>query len=144
MQPLSCENRLSFAAFLNCRSQPLRGQVTLSIVFYTRCHTYQIFTLQFMTIAKLQWWSSNKIMLCLGVSTPWETVLKGGSLRKAENHSLRLCGSFIIEIRVVLLATSLVAYTKGWCPLCLACLSFFIYLNMGLHFRNWLVPTPHI
>ena len=50
----------------------------------------QIFTLWFITLAKLQLWSSNKIILWLGVTTLWGTVLKGCSNRKVENHCSRL------------------------------------------------------
>lgn len=65
---------------------------------------YQIFTLQFIPVAKLQLWSSNKIILWLGVTTTCGTVLKGCSTRKVESHysgceidnspaSLRMCSA---------------------------------------------------
>lgn len=37
----------------------------------------------------LQLWSSNENNLMIGVSTTWGTIIKGHSIRKAENHCLR-------------------------------------------------------
>jgi hypothetical protein len=56
--------------------------------------TYQIFCISYTymiikTVAKLQLWSSNKIILWLGVTTTRRTVLKGHSIRKVENHCYR-------------------------------------------------------
>ena len=48
--------------------------------------TYQIFTWRFITVAQLQLWSSCKIILGLGVTMLWGTVLKGCSIRKFVNH----------------------------------------------------------
>lgn len=42
--------------------------------------------LWFITLAKLQLWGSNKIILWSGVTTTWRTALKGHSIRKVENH----------------------------------------------------------
>lgn len=50
--------------------------------------TYQIFTLRFIGVAKLQLWSSNEIISWLGVTTTWGTVLKRCGIRKVENHCL--------------------------------------------------------
>lgn len=47
---------------------------------------YQIFTLPFIIVAKLQLWSRNEIILWLGVNTTRRTLLKGSSVRKVENH----------------------------------------------------------
>ena len=44
--------------------------------------TYQIFTLKFITVTKLQLWSSSEIILWLWVSTTWGTALKCRSRRK--------------------------------------------------------------
>ena len=46
-------------------------------------------TLQLIT-TKLELWSSNKIIVWLGVTTTWGTSLKCCSIRKAENHWFRL------------------------------------------------------
>ena len=50
----------------------------------------QIFALQFITVAKLQLWSSNKSNFMVGVTTTWGTVLEGHSIRKGENHCSRI------------------------------------------------------
>lgn len=39
-------------------------------------------SLQFTSGAKLQLWSSYRIILCLGPTNTWEAVLKGGSIKK--------------------------------------------------------------
>lgn len=49
----------------------------------------KIFTLQFLTIAKLQLWSSNGNTAMVGSQHIGETVWKEFSIRKAENHCLR-------------------------------------------------------
>ena len=61
----------------------------LSQWLHVRYPSYHIFTLWFMTVAKLQLQSSNKNNFMVGVPT---TVLKGHSIRKVENHcSKGLC-----------------------------------------------------
>ena len=45
--------------------------------------------LQFITVAKLQLWNSKEIILWLGVTTTWGTILKGRSTRKVKNHCLK-------------------------------------------------------
>ena len=47
---------------------------------------YKIFTLWFTTVVKLQLWISSEILLWLGVTTAWGTVLKGHSIRMVEKH----------------------------------------------------------
>lgn len=47
---------------------------------------YQMFTLPFIIMAKLQLWSSNEIILWLGVNITRGTLLKGSRIRKVENH----------------------------------------------------------
>ena len=58
--------------------------------------TYQIFTLKFIIVAKLELWSSNEMILWLGVSTTWGTELKGCNIGKGGNCWLR---SFDILLR---------------------------------------------
>ena len=50
--------------------------------------------LWFITVAKLQLWSSNEIILWLGVTTKWETVSKGHSLRKGKNN----CSKTMVKV----------------------------------------------
>lgn len=50
----------------------LRNQTTLSQGLHTRLPVYQIFTLQFLIVEKLQLWSSNTILLWLGSAQPAE------------------------------------------------------------------------
>ena len=54
-----------------------------------RYPVYQIFTLQLITVAKLQLWGGNKNNLMDGVTITREAVLKGHGIRKAENHCRR-------------------------------------------------------
>ena len=49
----------------------------------------KIFKLWFITVAKLQLWSSNKNNFTIGVTTTWEIVLKCHSIRKVETHCSR-------------------------------------------------------
>ena len=63
-------------------NDPLQG----SHIIYPIC---QVFTLRFVTVAKLQVWNSNEIILWLKVTTTWGTLLKGCSVRKVESHCLR-------------------------------------------------------
>lgn len=51
-----------------------------------RYPTYQIVTLQFLAVTELQLWSKNIIIVWLGVTAIWRTVLNGCSTRKVENH----------------------------------------------------------
>ena len=57
---------------------------------FCRCHLRSLGntdTLWFIMVTKLQLWSSNKnLILWLGVSTTWGTVLEGCSIRKVENY----------------------------------------------------------
>jgi hypothetical protein len=57
-----------------------------SHIRYTVC---QIFTLCFMTVVKLQLWSS-KIILWSGVTITWGIVLKGYNIRKVESYCHRV------------------------------------------------------
>jgi hypothetical protein len=51
----------------------------------------QIFTLQFITVTKLQLCSSNKNNFMVGgLCNMRKTVLKGSSIREVERHSFRL------------------------------------------------------
>jgi hypothetical protein len=70
---------------------PLEGGATLSqgspkTIGKQKC-------LYYITVARLQLWSNNKnsFMVCVlgGVTTPWGSVLKGGSIRKNESHQRR-------------------------------------------------------
>jgi hypothetical protein len=57
---------------------------------HIRYPAYLIFTLLFITVAKLQLWSNNKIILWLGLTTTWETnYLKGRSIIEVENCWLK-------------------------------------------------------
>lgn len=57
-----------------------------------------MFTLQFITTAKLQLWGSNEIMLWLGSHPAWGTALKGGSVRKVGNHCSRAKSSVQVSL----------------------------------------------
>lgn len=46
---------------------------------------YQLVTVWFVTVAKLQLWGSRTVILWPGLTT-WGTVLKHGSFRKVESH----------------------------------------------------------
>ena len=58
-------------------------------VTHIRYPIYQTFTLWFTTVVKLQLWSSNENNCMVGVTTIQGTVLKGHSIRKAENPCFR-------------------------------------------------------
>lgn len=49
-------------------------------------HPRKVIFLQFIPVAKLQIWNSNKIILWLEVTKTWGTVLKSYSIRKVEHH----------------------------------------------------------
>lgn len=49
---------------------------------------YQIFTLLFITVVYVQSWSSNKILLSLGITTAWGTMVEGRSIRTIESPGL--------------------------------------------------------
>ena len=58
---------------------------------------YQIVSLQFTTVAKLEFRSSSVLIVLFffffawgEITTAWGTVLKGGSLRKVEDHGFRM------------------------------------------------------
>ena len=59
---------------------------------------YQIFTLQLITVAKLQLWRGNETILWLRVTTTWGTVLKSCSNRKVENHWFRNFELFLFGV----------------------------------------------
>lgn len=48
----------------------------------------QIVTIWFKAVTELWWWSSNKMILWLGVAT-WGTVFKGYSIRNVEKHCFK-------------------------------------------------------
>jgi hypothetical protein len=64
-----------------------RGSQPVVITPLTNLYLKKIFTLQFKVVAKWQLCSSNEnnFMFGGGDTTPWETVLKGCSIRKVEN-----------------------------------------------------------
>lgn len=64
---------------------PLKSQTTLSQGPHTRNPTYWIFTLWFITVAKLQSWSSNKLKSWRRGYQRW-ALLKVRSIRKTEIH----------------------------------------------------------
>lgn len=72
--------------FSTCGSQPHRGHISHT----PHSRWYQIFTLPFVTAAKLQLWCSNKAVLQLGVSTTGGTLLQGRRTGKAENCCSRV------------------------------------------------------
>ena len=47
-----------------------------------RYPTYQIFVQQFITLAKLQFWSSKNIILWVEITTMWASVSNSHSIRK--------------------------------------------------------------
>lgn len=81
----------------------------------TRYPANQILALQFLTVAKSQAWSTNKVILWLGLPTTWGTVFKGGNIRKTENHGSNAlvlsCRAFAIWEPLVL--TEVLG--KVWC-----------------------------
>jgi hypothetical protein len=63
---------------------------------------YQVFTLWFTTVAKLQLQSSNEIILWGGgVTTTWGTVLKGHSIRKAEMQIFQELGVVHLPLKLL-------------------------------------------
>jgi hypothetical protein len=61
---------------------------------HIRYLVYEIFTLWFVTEAKLQLWSSNGIIVWLGVTTTWGTVLKDFSIKKVASHCKKKKNTF--------------------------------------------------
>jgi hypothetical protein len=63
--------------------------------------TYQILTLWFITVAKLQSWNRNGIIFWLRVTTVWGTILEGCSIRKVESCCCRIfrCVILAFDIR---------------------------------------------
>ena len=55
-----------------------------------------MFTLQFMIVAKLLLWSSNKLILWFDVTTRQGVILKAHSIREIENHSRKGCSNTMI------------------------------------------------
>lgn len=53
----------------------------------------KIITLWFITLTKLQLWTSRKNNLVLGVTTTWRILLKDHNIRKVENHRYKLSKS---------------------------------------------------
>ena len=60
--------------------------MTLSQGLHIRYSVYQIFTLWFITVAKLQLWSSNENAFMVGGHYKRGTVLKGVVIGKVESH----------------------------------------------------------
>ena len=73
--------------FSTCESWPLvwGNHMTLLQGPHIRYLAYQIFTLQFTTVSKLQLWGSNKILLWLEITTTRGTILKSHRATKVEN-----------------------------------------------------------
>jgi hypothetical protein len=70
--------------FSTCGSKPLcRPEDPFTAI------TYQIVTLRLIIEAKSKLLSINKNNFMVGVTTTWETVLKGWSIREIENHWAR-------------------------------------------------------
>lgn len=61
--------------------QPLSGEGS-----HVKYPAKQRHTLLLLTVAELQLWSGNKIILWLGITATWGIILKGHGLRKVENH----------------------------------------------------------
>jgi hypothetical protein len=79
-----------------CSSLPLKRLISRTAVLNLLVVTLlansfpKIFTLQFVTVAKLQSWSSKgNNFYGWGITTTWETVLKGHSIRKVDNNGSR-------------------------------------------------------
>lgn len=70
------------SVFINLWFLPLGGCII-------RYRAWQIFELWSLAVAKLQLWSNNKIILQLGATSTWGTVLKRDNIRRAENHCLK-------------------------------------------------------
>lgn len=68
-------------------------------LFIGRGITYQISTLQFITVDKLQLQSSNRNNFMVGATTTWGAVLKDHSIRKAENHWARKMDFLMSSVR---------------------------------------------
>lgn len=83
--------------FSACGSWPIWGS-------HIKCLSYQIFRFWFITTSEFQLWSSNEIILWLGVRRTWGVVVKGESIRKVE-HTQGLG----------------LSCRRWWCPSHLAC-----------------------
>lgn len=62
--------------FYNSKAVVLKLSVTTSLGLHVKYLPYQIFTLGFITVIKLQLRSSNETNFMVGVITTWRTVLR--------------------------------------------------------------------
>jgi hypothetical protein len=98
-------------------------------------------------MAKLQLWSSSEIILWLGVTTTWGTLLKGCSVRKVESHYPK--DSYVGFWLFIQLCRNCGAF-KRWCLWVAYCpygtpnwweggCSWLIWLHMGPFPPYWVV-----
>lgn len=66
-------------------------QTTLSNELCIRYLACKIVTLWFIRVTILKFWSSNKMISWLGVTTTWVKVWKDHSIRKVKSHWPKLC-----------------------------------------------------
>ena len=70
-------------------TEVLNWWLVTPLEWHFRYLAYQNFTLRFIAVKKLQFWSNNEINVRLGATITWETVLNSCSVRKVENHWFR-------------------------------------------------------
>lgn len=75
-----------FCIFYNSKAVVLKLSVTTSLGLHVRYPPFQIFTLGFITVIKLQLRSINKTNFMAGVITTCRTVLKGPSAKEAKKQ----------------------------------------------------------
>lgn len=75
-----------FCIFYNSKAVVLKLSVTTSLGLHVRYLPYQIFTVGFITVIKLQLRNINKTNFIVGVITTCRTVLKGPSVKEAEKQ----------------------------------------------------------
>lgn len=85
---ISPPQRVTQENTINCpvtpRAMVLNLWVITTLGSHIRSYIYDIF-ITIHNSSKLQLWSSSKINFTVGVTTVWVNVLKGQSIRKAEN-----------------------------------------------------------
>ena len=62
-----------------------------------------IFTLQFITVAKLQSWSSNKVIYGVGGHNNMKNCIKSHNIRKVENHRCKQILLFYLAMEKIIL-----------------------------------------
>jgi hypothetical protein len=109
----------------------IAGLTTLSQGSHIRYTAYQIniwFTLRFVSLPKLQLWSSKKNNFMIrGVTKTWGTVLKDHGIRKAENH----CSIGIVHRFVLFIVPQCFWMFYAWNVLLLLLLLLLLLFSLG-------------